>query len=105
MDLLDFQTIRLKCTLKNKKFISVANVAHYANIANSANNTTFNIIRFQMKDIFIPFGCELYNDKYIVNLEFLKTNNTHNNYLSVLQNLENMILNKNFSSEVSVDGI
>ena len=92
MNPIEFQNTRLKCILKNKKFISIF------------DNLTGKALKFKLENIFIPFGAELYNDKYVVNLEFEKTNNTHNNYISVIQSLEKNIMNNNFETEINVNG-
>ncbi len=90
MDPLNLNEYKIKCSLKNKKFITVE--------INSIQK-----IKFKLDNIYIPFGTEIYNDKYIVNLEFEKTINMHNNYITILQNLEKHILNKKFDSEINVD--
>jgi hypothetical protein len=94
MDPLDFQKVKIKCILKNKKFISISML----------QEESCKIINLKLNDIFIPFGPELYNDKYIINLEFEKNNNLHNNYLSFIQSLENKIINKQFYSDINIDG-
>jgi hypothetical protein len=91
MNPIDFQNTKLKCILKNKKFISVS------------DSLTGKSLKFKLENIFIPFGAELYNDKYVVNLEFEKTNNIHNNYISVIQSLEKNIINNNFETEINVN--
>ena len=90
MDLIQLKEYKIKCILKSKKFILVE--------INSIQS-----IKFKLENIYIPFGSEIYNDKYIVNLEFEKNVNTHNNYISILQNLEKYISNKKFESEINVD--
>lgn len=92
MDSLEIQNTKLKCILKNKKFISIF------------DNLTGKALKFKLENIFIPFGAELYNDNYIVNLEFEKVNNLHNNYISVIQSLEKNIINNNFETEINVNG-
>jgi hypothetical protein len=91
MNPIELQNIKLKCTLKNKKFISII------------DNLNGKIIKFKLENIFLPFGVELYNDKYIINLEFEKTNNIHNNYISIINALEKNILNNNFETEINVN--
>ena len=56
MDPLQIRLIKLKCILKNKKFISIFNSG--------------NLLKINLENIYIPFGVEKYNDKLIVNLEF-----------------------------------
>lgn len=91
MEPFEFQNIKLKCILKNKNFIS------------SSISSTGKALIFKLKNIFLPFGVELYNDKYIINIEFLKTNNDHNNYFSIIQSLEKNIIDNNFESDTNVN--
>jgi hypothetical protein len=90
MDPIDLKIYKIKCILKSKKFILL-------------EIDSIQSIKFRLENIYIPFGVENYNDKYIVNLEFEKTINMHNNYISILQNLEKHISNKKFESEINVD--
>ena len=89
MDPLQIRLIKLKCILKNKKFISIFNSG--------------NLLKINLENIYIPFGVEKYNDKLIVNLEFLDSSNIHNNYLSLLTNLEDKINKKDYESEVNIE--
>jgi hypothetical protein len=91
MNPIELQNIKLKCILKNKKFIS---------LSDSLSGKT---LKFKLENVFIPFGAELYNDKYVINLEFEKTNNVHNNYISIINSLEKNILNNNFETEINVN--
>ena len=89
MDPIELKEYKIKCMLKSKKFILV-----------EINSTQS--IKFRLENIYIPFGAEIYNDKYILNLEFEKNTNIHNNYISILQNLEKQISNKKFESEIKL---
>ena len=90
-DLLDLNS-NLKCSFKNKKFMGV-----------TINDSTNTIIKIKLENVYCPFGAEYFNKKYIINFEFEKNNNIHNNYISKLQTLENKIINKNYYSESSLD--
>ena len=87
-DIIDLNSNNLKCVLKNKKFINVY--------------CPLETIRIKLENVFIPFGVEKYNNKYILNIEFEKSN-IHNNYISTLSNLENKIINKKYSTEVNIE--
>lgn len=91
MNPIEFNNIKLKCILKNKKFISVF------------ESLTGNIIKYKLENIYIPFGAELYNNNYIINCELSNLNNIHNNYISIIQTLEKNIINNNFDKEFNVN--
>ena len=88
-DIIELNSKELKCVLKNKKFINVF--------------CPLETIRIKLENIFIPFGVETYNNKYILNLEFEMKSNTHNNYISTLSNLEKKIINKSYQTEVNIE--
>ncbi len=88
-DIIELNSKELKCVLKNKKFINVF--------------CPLETIRIKLENIFIPFGVETYNNKYILNIEFENKSNIHNNYLSTLTNLENKIINKIYKTEVNIE--
>jgi hypothetical protein len=85
---MDLSTKNISCTIKNKKFINCL-----------ADNTT---IHFKLENVYLPFGKEHFNGKDLLNIELIKTNNTHNNYLSFLSSLENRIKNKNINTDINV---
>lgn len=85
---MELNTKKITCTIKNKKFLNCL-----------SNDRT---IRLNLVNIYLPFGKENYNNKEIVNIELIKTNNTHNNFISSLTSLENRIKNKNFDCDVNV---
>ena len=91
INLVDFNNKKLRCVLKNSKFISVF--------------APLEIIKFKLENIFLPFGVEKFNNKYILNLEFEKTSNIHNNYISTLQLFEKNILEKKYESEINIESI
>ena len=88
-DIIELNSKELKCVLKNKKFINVF--------------CPLETIRIKLENVFIPFGVETYNNKYILNIEFETKSNIHNNYISTLSNLENKIINKIYQTEVNVE--
>ncbi len=88
-DIIELNSKDLKCVLKNKKFINVF--------------CPLETIRIKLENVFIPFGVEKYNNKYILNLEFEIKSNIHNNYISILSNLENKIVNKKYETEVNIE--
>ena len=73
--------IRQLLIKKNKKFINILEDTHQ--------------IRLTLNNVLLPFGTEKYNDKNIINIELEKDNNIHNNYISMLDSIENKV--KNFS--------
>lgn len=87
-DIIELNSKELKCVLKNKKFVNIF--------------CPLETIRIKLENVFIPFGVEKYNNKYILNLEFDKSN-IHNNYISTLSNLENKIINKKYETEVNIE--
>lgn len=93
MDPIELNNKQIKCLPKNKKFISI--ILTYLS----------QIIKIKLNNIFIPFGVEKFNNKNILNLEFDKNINTHNNYVSVLSSLENKINNKSYDTEINVESI
>lgn len=99
MDPIELNNKTLKCLPKNKKFISIIlTTLPNINLTNSSP-----IIKIKLNNIFIPFGLEKFNNKHILNLEFDKNINTHNNYISVLTSLENKIINKTYETEINVE--
>jgi hypothetical protein len=90
-DIIELNSKDLKCVLKNKKFINVF--------------CPLETIKIKLENVFIPFGIEKYNNKYILNIEFEKISNMHNNYLSTLTNLENKIINKKYGTEVNIESV
>jgi hypothetical protein len=93
MDPIELNNKQIKCLPKNKKFISI--ILTYSS----------QVIKIKLNNIFIPFGVEKFNNKHILNLEFDKNINTHNNYISVLSSLENKINNKTYDTEINVESI
>jgi hypothetical protein len=93
MDPIELNNKQIKCLPKNKKFISII-LTHSSQI-----------IKIKLNNIFIPFGVEKFNNKHILNLEFDKNINTHNNYISVLSSVENKINNKTYDTEINVESI
>lgn len=93
MDPIELNNKQIKCLPKNKKFISI--------ILNNSSQ----IIKIKLDNIFIPFGVEKFNNKLVLNLEFDKNINTHNNYISVLSSLENKINNKTYATEINVESV
>jgi hypothetical protein len=93
MDPIELNNKQIKCLPKNKKFISI--ILTYSS----------QIVKIKLNNIFIPFGVEKFNNKHILNLEFDKNINTHNNYISVLSSLENKINNKIYDTEINVESI
>jgi hypothetical protein len=91
---------QLKCVLKNKKFITV-----FATTNELSTNDMNNTIKFKLDNIFLPFGVESFNNKYILNLELESTSNTHNNYISTLLSLEKKILEKKYNSEINIESV
>ena len=85
---MDLSSKNITCTIKNKKFINCL-----------ADNKT---IKFKLDNVYLPFGKENYNSKEILNIELIKTNNTHNNYLSFLLKLEEKIKNKNLNLDINI---
>ena len=79
---------KLKCVMKNQKFISVS--------ANDKN------VSFILNNVNVPFGLEKFFDKEIINIELLDNNNDHNNIMSQLYSIDSKIKNKIFSSEINV---
>jgi hypothetical protein len=63
--------------IKNKNFINVLSES--------------NKIKFNLNNIVIPFGVEIYNSKEIVNIEIQPKNNEQYNYISEIEALENKI--------------
>lgn len=80
-------TKKLKCVLKNKKFINILEETQQ--------------IKMTLNNVFLPFGTEKYNDKNIINLELEKLNNTHNNYISIISSIEEKIKNKNIDLDIN----
>ena len=60
------------------------------------NNKCINI---NLNNVLLPFGCEKFNDKLILNIE-LENNNQNNNILSILTNVEDNLKNQKFSSNI-----
>lgn len=87
---MDLNTKKIFCSLKNKKFFNIL------------TSNTNSIIKINLTNIYLPFGKENYNGKEILNIELDKTDNTHNNYISVLSSLENRIKEKKFECDVNV---
>jgi len=81
-------TKKISCSIKNKKFINCL-----------AENKT---IRLNLINVYLPFGKEMYNNKEIVNIELIKTNNIHNNIISSLLSLEERIKKKNIDCDVNI---
>ena len=50
-------------------------------------------IKFNLNNIVIPFGVEIYNQKEIVNIEIQPKNNESYNYISIIESIENKIKN------------
>ena len=50
-------------------------------------------IKFNLNNIVIPFGVEIYNSKEIVNIEIQPNNNESYNYISIIESIENKIKN------------
>jgi hypothetical protein len=90
VSLIDFNNKQLRCVLKNKKFISIF-----------APET----IKFKLENIFLPFGVESFNNKYILNLEFESSSNLHNNYISTLLTFEKKILEKKYETEINIESL
>ena len=88
-DIMGLNSKQLKCVLKNKKFVNLF--------------CPLETIRIKIENVFIPFGVETYNNKYILNLEFEAKSNIHNNYISTLSNLENKIINKKYETEINIE--
>ena len=80
-------TKKLKGILKNKKFINILEDTHQ--------------IRLTLNNVLLPFGTEKYNDKNIINIELEKDNNTHNNYISILDSIENKVKNKEINLDIN----
>jgi hypothetical protein len=65
-------------------------------------------IKFTLNNIVIPFGVEIYNQKELLNIEIQPKNNESYNYISIIESIENKILNskldilknKNFISSI-----
>lgn len=76
----------------NKKFINV--VKCNKKFYNIFYNT--NLIEIDIKNVFIPFGIEKFNNKMILNIELLELNET-NNIISKIESIENEISN-NFTN-------
>jgi hypothetical protein len=51
-----------------------------------------NLIEINLKNVFIPFGTEKFNNKLILNIELLDSNET-NNIISKIESIENEISN------------
>ena len=77
----------LKGILKNKKFINVLDGSQ--------------IVKLTLNNVLLPFGVEKYNDKNIINLELENNNNTHNNYISVIDAIENKVKNKDINIDIN----
>ena len=90
VNLIDFNNKQLRCVLKNKKFISIF-----------APET----IKFKLENVFLPFGVESFNNKYILNLEFESSSNLHNNYISTLSTFEKKILEKKYETEINIESL
>lgn len=50
-------------------------------------------IKFNLNNIVIPFGVEIYNQKEIVNIEIQPKNNESYNYISIIESIENKVKN------------
>jgi len=58
-----------------------------------------NTIHINLTNVLLPFGCEKYNDKLILNIE-LENNNINNNIISKLEVLEKNFQNQNLKSNL-----
>jgi hypothetical protein len=88
-DIIELNSKNIRCILKNKKFVNVF--------------CPLETIKIKLENVFIPFGVEKFNNKYILNLEFEIKSNIHNNYISTLSNLESKIINKKYETEVNIE--
>lgn len=70
---------KIQFQVKNKAFVNVL----------SENKK----IKFSLNNILIPFGVEIYNSKEIVNIEIQPKNNESYNYISIIESIENKIIN------------
>ncbi len=71
---------------------------------NKFGTLTFNknAIHITLTNILLPFGCEKFNDKLILNIE-LENNNENNNILSKLGNLEENLKNQKLQSNLQTN--
>jgi len=90
-------------SIKTMNFVKTKNTISYKKTNNSdIYKKNYSIINklgnrptISIENIVIPFGYELYNKKYILNLKLNITNNHHYNILSTILAFENEIANIN----------
>jgi hypothetical protein len=86
MDILDIiHTTDITCILNTPKFGSLTYFDKSINI--------------NLSNILLPFGCEKFNDKFILNVE-LENNNQNNNILSILSQIEDNLKNNKLKSNL-----
>ena len=86
MNILDIiNTTDIFCVLNTKKFGTL---------------TYFDkILTINLSNVLLPFGCEKFNDKLILNIE-LENNNINNNILSILSQIEDNFKNNKLKSNL-----
>lgn len=55
-------------------------------------------LKFNISNVYLPFGGEKYNDKIIINIE-LDNQNVHNNIVSKLDTIDNKIIEKEYIAD------
>ena len=84
--------------------ININDILHTTDILAIISSQKFGTLTYDNKsininllDVLLPFGCEKFNDKLILNIE-LENNNQNNNILSILSQIEENLKNQNIKS-------
>ena len=59
-------------------------------ILNKSKNGSTNLLKYELKNVNIPFGLEQYKGKYLINFELTYNNNKE--FLEIIKNIEENIL-------------
>ena len=86
--------------------MDITNIIHTSDITAIISTPKFGILTYDNKpidinllNVLLPFGCEKFNDKLILNVE-LENSNQNNNILSILSQIEENLKNKNIKSNI-----
>ena len=84
--------------------MDITDIIHTSDITCLINTTKFgtltynnSVININLTNVLLPFGCEKFNDKLILNIE-LENNNINNNILSILSKIEENLKIQNLKS-------